>query len=201
MKVNMLSYLSIIYILSCNSENVNFKAFTEEQKGYTFQIDSCITARDSIFNHGDYIKYIKIDSSIGVEVKLGDEIDTMDFVFPCNTANVLVPKLFSYDSGAILIYQGAGQHFRFLTYYYVNGGKLTNRSYETNIVNSNSPSVMIYKRHEYADRIYAYYFYSKKTSYKILPKKYENEEIKEIEVWVKHMLIKFKSGEQLKMKI
>jgi hypothetical protein len=112
-----LAIIVVFFILiGCKEDTLNKKNSNKDKpKTENFKaiaIHDCTTAEDTIFKDNDHIKYVALkNKSYGVEIKIGNRIDTLDFTFDCNSPNGSIPKLVFKDE-TLLLAQGNGFHYR-----------------------------------------------------------------------------------------
>lgn len=118
---NILIFMTMALALSCKKNPNLDDGHTQKERAKTSlnnnNILNCITARDTIFKNGDYVKYIPIDARhYGIEIKMGSITDTLDYSFGCNVPSTLIPRVL-FQKEYLALSRGAGFHYRSLTLY------------------------------------------------------------------------------------
>lgn len=94
-------------------DNNNFKEVKQSEASKGIDIHTCTTVKDTVFKDNDYIKYISLkEKKYGIEIKLGNVIDTLNFSFDCSFPNGMIPKTLFKHKDYIVLSQGAGFNYR-----------------------------------------------------------------------------------------
>ncbi len=191
--------IGFIYCKSPKKENNSPTLIAEKKEIKDSKIFQCITERDTVFGNGNYIKYIALDSMFGVEIKINGLIDTLDFLFDCETPNSLIPSILKQEDNMLILKQGIAFTYRNTVVCKKKGNKLECKSFEISKVVVDAPQVLIYKTEDNCV-LEIFNIISKKEKYITLPLKYCHSEIKLIEEYLTHFIIKFTDGEKFQYK-
>lgn len=161
----------------------------------------CTTAKDTIFENGDYIKFIPINTNknYSIEIRMHRIIDTLDYSFDCNSYNGMIPKLLFKTDYAVLS-QGSGFNYRYLIICNLNNElrKIDVSKFETEIVENSGKEILFFKKD------YNIFLFSKKNRelfFRKLPSKFFNFKIKKFELYRDRVIIIFEQGDSLTYKL
>jgi len=188
-----------IEFFSCRNEN--HKEFIMQTYNQRKDVHDCTTAKDTIFEDGDYIKYISRDSLFGVTIRWKSHTDTMNFTFNCDVTNNLIPSFFSRHENKLFLKQGSGSSYRKIFLYEIIKNSLTLSEYETNLVDLNSPNVMFFKNRDENDQLYLINLDTKMIHpFAKLSSHFSKMEIKECQVFDSYIKVLFIDGSELDFK-
>ena len=190
----------LVLITSCQEEALRQNAVAKVNPERN--VHACTTAKDTMLDHGDYIKYVPIDSLFGVVIRWKDIVDTMKFRFDCNVTNNLIPSLLLKNANKLFLKQGAGFSYRKIFIYEFINNALTKSEYETNLVDANSPNVVFFKNKEANDQLFLVNLDNKKIHlFAKLSSDHSNLEIKECQVFDSYIKVLFMNGSEVDLKL
>jgi len=73
---------------------------------------NCWSSFDTILKNGDYIKYIKIDTTVDIQVKINDKVTYLGWNLECSMPDGLVPTIYSHKDNLILLIRGFSNTYR-----------------------------------------------------------------------------------------
>src|SRR5688500_9983110 len=119
-------YITILLLFtSCVNRSIDKKITEKEVPGFSSEnrtnstLKECMPRNDTDINSNTSIKYIIIDSSFTIKLKINDIDTTLDYRFNCTAPPGLVPVIHSHYKNMICMLRGGGQHFReFVIAYY-----------------------------------------------------------------------------------
>ncbi|GAA4771073.1 MULTISPECIES: hypothetical protein [Flavobacterium] len=112
------TFIAIVFIfIGCKKNIQNDKDNPKEVKHSEvtkgIDIHDCTTVKDTIFKDNDYVKYISLkEKQYGIEIKLNNVIDTLNFSFDCSSPNGMIPKILFKHEDYIVLSQGTGFNYR-----------------------------------------------------------------------------------------
>ena len=163
-------------------------------------IFECTTARDTVFASGNHIRYVAIDTMFGVEIKIGNSVDTLDFRFNCHITNGLIPNILYEEKNLLVLKQGFAFTFRNTIVCEKKGNKMECHGFEISRSASDVPEILVYKTGGTC-AVKFFFINAKKTKSIMLPMRYCNNEIKLVIVYLKHVIIKFLNDEEFNISL
>jgi hypothetical protein len=156
--------------------------------------------KDTIFKDHDYIKYILLkDKQYGVEIKLNDVLDTLDFRFDCNVPNGIIPKLV-FKNRMFLLSQGTGFNYR--NAILCTSDKVSNKiniaQFETEIVDSSEYDLLVFAD---SNTVFLFDRDSRELLYKTLPSEYRDLKFSNSEILKGKVTLLFKENKSLEFAI
>lgn len=160
----------------------------------------CTTAKDTIFKNGDYIRFIPVNKSYGIEIKMNGIVDTLDnYAFDCNSNNGMIPKLL-FKTDYIAMGQGSSTNYRYVIICNLNNelSKIDVSKFETEIVENTEKEILFFKKNHNAcmfNKNNGKLFFIK------LPSKFFNLEVQKFELYKNKVIIIFVQGDSLSYKL
>ncbi|MDQ6528084.1 hypothetical protein [Flavobacterium sp. LHD-85] len=160
----------------------------------------CTTAKDTIFKNGDYIRFIPVNKSYGIEIKMNGIVDTLDnYLFDCDSYNGMIPKLL-FKTDYIALGQGSSTNYRYLIICNLNNelGKIDVSKFETEIVENPEKEILFFKRNH---DVFLFNKKSRKLFFAKLPSKFYNLKVQKFELYKSKAIIIFEQGDSLTYKL
>lgn len=160
----------------------------------------CTTAKDTIFKNGDYIRFIPVNKSYGIEIKMNRTVDTLDnYSFDCDSYNGMIPKVL-FKTDYIALGQGSSTNYRYLIICNLNNelGKIDVNKFETEIVENPEKEILFFKKNHNAfmlNKKKGKLFFTK------LPSKFFNLKVQKFELYKNKVIIIFTQGDSLTYKL
>jgi hypothetical protein len=199
------TFVMVAFILiGCqNNAQNNKESHGEKHKSVVpkeIDIHDCTTITDTVFKDNDYIKYISLNNKqYGVEIKLSNVVDTLDFRFDCNVVNGIIPKLVFKDK-MLLLSQGSGFNYRnaILCTLDKTSNKISIEEFETEIVDSSEYDLLVFTQ---GDMIFLFNRNNRELLYKALPREYHNLKFSNSEILEGKVTLIFKENKSLEFAI
>lgn len=204
MEVIKYTFITMAFILNGCKENVqNKKNDREDVKVDTLKeidIHDCTTVKDTIFKDHDYVKYISLkDKQYGIEIKINDVVDTLDYRFDCNVSNGSIPKLVFKDK-ILLLSHGAGFNYRYAVVCTLDrvSGKINTTEFETGIIDSSENDFLMFTE---SNLVYLFNRNNRELLRKSLPKEFHDLKIINSEILKGKIKLLFSENKSLEYAI
>lgn len=193
-----MKYIAFILFLSFKS---CYKYDNEKkQSNQESSIFDCTTIRDTIFSDGDFIKYLKIDSSLyDVGVKINNKTILLNHPFDCNTTNSSIPKFFKVDDSTIYLKSGSGFHYTEIFNCRFSNDTVQVNAYETSKVFSKAPNISVYKKYPDCKFINIHNWDTEHEKVLSIPIQFSMNKIRISKVFENYIIIEFTDGQNIKL--
>lgn len=137
----------------------------------------CIPEKDTLFNDGNFIKYVIIDTFYTLQIQVG-AIDTLlSYQFNCSVPRGLVPSLYSYYKSIICLIRGTGQHYREFLICYSDSNKIIVNKYETALAANLADNIVAYQSVDSSQNVYIENIKTGKKKSFVIPSKFSSTNI------------------------
>jgi hypothetical protein len=199
MKVSVHLFLVTILLMSCVTHN---QIHNKNSKNFKVESSNCFSKYDSTFSDGDFIRYVKRDTTIDVEIKINNQTTFLNLNISCNWINDLLPILYYHKKNAIILQRGYGTSLRelFISEYISN--KICTSRFETELTLNANSDVFVYKYASEKSKLYISERIKKdKTNDCLsqtfdLPEKYWDLTIANTTVFEKYIELHFTNGQE-----
>jgi hypothetical protein len=145
---NILLLFIIVILCSCKDNSASKKNADKVFNLTKEDFLKCTNAMGSVFKNTDYVKFIQISNeSYGIEIKMNEVIDTLDFHLTCKIYKGMIPKVLSkINSDYICLGQGSSS-YRYLTLCSLNqkSKKIDVSKFETAISTNSNKDGFVFK--------------------------------------------------------
>lgn len=160
---------------------------------------SCIDRKDTLLVNNSYVKYVDLDSVIGIEVCINGISEVLSYGFDCSIPNALVPILHSYSNNRICLKRGQGENFREFIICALKNGKLVNRTYEIALATDLPNNIVVYQNYDTLTQIVIENLETNSKKVLIIPEELITEVIINTKINKHSLLLEFSNGVNLKL--
>lgn len=161
----------------------------------------CTTAKDTVFKNGDYIRFIPISKSYGIEVKMNGIVDTLDnYSFDCSSNNGMIPKLLFKTDYYIALGQGSSINYRYVIVCDLNNGlgKIDVSKFETEMIENLGNEIFFLKK---GHNVFLFNKKNRELFFAKLPSEFFNLKVQKFELYKNKVTIVFEQGDSLTYKL
>jgi hypothetical protein len=187
----------IIFFASCNNNQPEFAGPPAKPQSVDREsLLSCFDRTDTIFDNLNSIRYVILDSSFSLKIKIGGVDTLMGYRFNCSTPRVLVPGFYSSSQNMICLKRGYGQHFREFIILYNDHDQIFIKTYETALATDLKNDLVVYRDYDSLHHVIAERIRGGSKNVFIIPEKFrKTTEIPEAEIVRGKLRIKYSSGQ------
>ncbi|QSB26487.1 hypothetical protein [Flavobacterium sp. CLA17] len=202
---NILLLVCILFFFNCQKKDQLKKDESKFPAGLNKNLSKeaffeCSTAKDTVFKNGDYIRFVPLKKSYGIEIKIRGIIDTLsNYSFDCNSYNGMIPKLL-FKTDYIVLTQGSSTNYRYLITCSLNNekDKIDVNKFENEIVEISESEILFFQKDSNV------FFFNRKNGklfFKKLPNEIFNHKFKKFELYRDKVRIVFEQGYSLTYKL
>lgn len=203
--------ICIIVLLSCNDyRNQNNHLIshqdteTKKKGAENTHLDSgkweCIDRKDTLLPNTSYVKYVDLDSVLGIKICISNISEVLPYGFDCSTPDGLIPVLHSYYNNIICLKRGYSQNFREFIVYVLKNEKITVRTYEIALATDLPNNIVVYQNYDTLTQIVIENFETNNKNLLEIPEELITEVIINSEIKKNRILLEFSNGVKLNLK-